>query len=299
MDVLVIPDDRADGAEWAEGLRGNGFLVAAAAWPPDAARPAAVVILDRPAPEMLGQRLATLAAHPALAEAVVLVRTDDADSRRHCRLAGAFPLPVGAGGDCGAATLLLALRLWGETARRRTLEDDRQRLAAERAALSALAPFAGAGEILSPETGRYRARRLLTYGPATVLVLAIDDFDGLRRGFGLETAARAEDAVAALLAETPARLGDMACGRGPGLGWIIWLAGDTRASASALAHALLDRVRAAGLTASPLRAEARITISAGIAPAPARSDAEAAEEAAEAALRLAASLGGDRIRWAG
>ena len=152
MDVLAIPGEGSNDTGWAEGLGALGFMIViAVAWPPDTTRPAAIVILDRPAPDVVEQRLAALTRHPALSEAVVLIRADDAADDgigRICRLSGAFPLTARAAPDECAAFLLLALRLWGESARRRTLEDDRQHLEAERLALQAdrshvLEPFIG------------------------------------------------------------------------------------------------------------------------------------------------------------
>lgn len=298
MDILVIGPG---GEALAARLRSLGFTVAVADdLPAGEGRAAPLVILDRPAPGTLATRLTALARHPGFADSVVLVHDDAVDDglHRRCGLSGAIPLEAGAAPRDLAARIRLAARLQGEIGRRRALEADKCRLEEERAALRSLAPFGAGGEILGADTGRYRAQRLLAKGAATIVLLAVDDFEHWRRGFGVDAARATEVAVTGLLAACPARLGDMLHSRGAGQGWGLWLSGTDRAEASLVTRRLLDRVCDAGLLHAPARPDTRVSLSAGIAVAPAQSAARKAEETAEAALHLAASLGGNRIRWA-
>lgn len=297
MLVTVIAADDTDRAVWTARLTGLGTDVRALAEiPPPGAGASAILLLVRPAPATVGRQLAALADHPDFATAVVLVAPgetadllDDA-----CRIAGAILL---AGHEFGPAHLALARLAAREIARRRPLEQDRDDMARERLTLRDLSPVAETGQVLTAGAGQYRAQRLLAAGPALVLVLAIDNLAQWRAGYGRETTAATIAAVEQILVEVPAALGQMLHRRGDG-GWSLWLAGAERASASAAARNLLDAVIRAGLRHAPGRGDGAVTLSAGIALARCTSAEAEAEAAAEASLRLAASLGGNRIRWA-
>lgn len=297
MLVTVIAADDSDRAAWSARLTGFGAEVRALTEiPPPGSGATAVLLLARPAPAAIGRQLAALADHPDFAAAVVLV--DPGEGSDHlaeaCRIAGAVLL---AEGEISPAHLALAFLAAREIARRRRLEQGRDEMARERLALRGLSPFAETGQVLTAGSGLYRAQRLLAAGPALVLVLAVDNLAHWQAGYGREATAATLAAVEQLLAEVPAALGQMLHRREDG-GWGLWLAGTERAAASAAARNLLDAVLRAGLRHAPGRADGAVTLSAGIALADSRSAARAAEAAAEASLRLAASLGGNRIRWA-
>lgn len=231
--------------------------------------------------------------------APVAVLSDDETLAPACALIGALLLPLGTN-DAGLGSVLrFAGRLTGEISRRRTLEDRRDALEAERRALRSLAPFEADGLILGAASGRYRAQRLLAGGPGLVMIMAIDEQASWTAAFGRDAGARTEAAVAAILVAAPGRLGDILHSRGPGAGWGLWLAGQDRAAASATALRLLDMVVAAHLFHDRGRSESAVTLSIGIAAAPAEGAALAAETLAERALAHAAALGGNRIRWTG
>lgn len=229
----------------------------------------------------------------------VAVLSDDETLAPACALIGALLLPTGLGDAALGLALRFAGRLAGEAGRRRSLEGQRDVLDGERRALRSLAPFEAGGMILGTATGRYRAQRLLAAGPALVMVIAIDEQANWAAAFGRDAAARTEAAVAGLLVGAPGRLGDILHSRGALEGWGLWLAGQDRAAASAIAHRLLDLLEARHLFHDRSRADSAVTISIGIAPAPAESAASEAEARAWQALGHAAALGGNRIRWSG
>lgn len=297
MLVTVIAADATDRAAWTTRLTGFGAEVRALAEiPPPGAGAAAVLLLARPAPAVAGRQLAALADHPDFAAAVVLVDPGEASDHlaEACRIAGAVLL---AAGEISPAHLALAFLAAREIARRRPLEQGRDEIARERLALRGLSPFAETGQVLTTGAGRYRAQRLLAAGPALVLVLAVDNLAHWQAGYGREATAATLAAVEQILAEVPAALGQMLHRRAEG-GWGLWLAGAGRADASAAARNMLDAVLRAGLRHAPGRGDGAVTLSAGIALARCASAEAEAETAAEASLRLAASLGGNRIRWA-
>lgn len=297
MLVTVMAADDHERAAWSGRLAGLGARVRAlAALPASEDGPSAILLLARPAPATIGRHLAALAAHPDFADAVILVAPGDEPDllAEACRLAGAILLP---GDAIEGAHLDLARLAAGERARCRRFEQGRDDMERERLALRHLSPFAETGQVLTAGSGHYRAEKLLAIGPALILVLAIDHLAQWRAGYGRDAAAGTMAAVEQLLAEVPAALGQMLHRRADG-GWGLWLAGTERAAASAAARNLLDAVLRAGLRHAPGRADGAVTLSAGIALADSGSAARAAEAAAEASLRLAASLGGNRIRWA-
>lgn len=251
------------------------------------------LLIDPPAAG-IGARLARLDG-----AAPVAVLSDDETLAPACALIGALLLPLGTGDGHLGPALRFAGRLAGEASRRRTLEDRRDALETERRALRSLAPFEADGMILGAATGRYRAQRLLAGGPGLVMIMAIDEQASWTAAFGRDAGARTEAAVAAILVAAPGRLGDILHSRGPGAGWGLWLAGQDRAAASATALRLLDMAVAAHLFHDRGRRESAVTLSIGIAAAPAESAALAAEALAEQALAHAAALGGNRIRWTG
>lgn len=251
------------------------------------------LLIDPPAAG-IGTRLARLEG-----TAPVAILSDDEALAPACALIGALLLPLGTGDGHLGLALRFAGRLAGEASRRRTLEDRRDTLESERRALRSLAPFEADGMVLGAATGRYRAQRLLAGGPGLVMIMAIDEQANWAAAFGRDAGARTEAAVAGILVAAPGRLGDILHSRGPGAGWGLWLAGQDRAAASATALRLLDMVVAARLFHDRSRSESAVTLSIGIAAAPAESAALAAEALAEQALAHAAALGGNRIRWTG
>ncbi|PWR20862.1 hypothetical protein [Zavarzinia compransoris] len=301
MLVAVIDRDAGRHGAWRERLAALGWA-AEAGTDADAlsGRAAEIVLLVEPPAAGIARALAGLAVHGDFAAATVLVvaGADAALLRHACRIAGAVLLEA-AGLDLSLdGHLRLAARLAGETARRRALEDQRRRLEDERLALRSLSPFAGGGRLLSESAGRYRAQRLLAAGPAIVIHLALDDLGHWRAGYGRDALRATLDRVEARLAAVPGSLGDMIHVRGEDGGWGLWLAGNDRAMASASARQMLDAVVRAGLHHAPARPESLVTLSAGVATAPREGSARQAEAAADSSLRLAASLGGNRIRWA-
>ncbi|PWR18139.1 hypothetical protein [Zavarzinia aquatilis] len=272
---------QAIGAEIGEGIDGGE---------------ADLVLVVEPAVAGIGTLFARLEG-PGAPPVVVL--SDDEALARACALIGALLLPAGLGDAALGLALRFTGRLAGEAGRRRSLEGQRDALDVERRALRSLAPFQADGMILGAATGRYRAQRLLASGAALVMVVAIDEQAAWAAAFGRDAAARTEAAVAALLVGAPARLGDILHSRGALAGWGLWLAGQDRAAASAIANRLLDLIEARHLRHDRSRADSAVTISIGIAPAPAESAASEAEARASHALAHAAALGGNRIRWSG
>ncbi|RJF89599.1 hypothetical protein D3874_23670 [Oleomonas cavernae] len=130
------------------------------------------------------------------------------------------------------------------------------------------------------------------------MMIAIDDLAALRAGAGIDAAQDAERATAALLVRCPARLGDILHVRGPGQGWGLWSADIDRPAAAAQARQILDLVEARRLPHDFARGADSLTISIGIATTGLKTAAGAAEARALEALGRAASLGGNRIRWA-
>ncbi|MCW0181726.1 MAG: hypothetical protein OJI70_08125, partial [Zavarzinia sp.] len=229
----------------------------------------------------------------------VAVLSDDETLAPACALIGALLLPLGTSDAQLGLVLRFAGRLAGEVSRRHTLEGRRDTLESERRALRGLAPFEADGMTLGTATGRYRAQRLLAGGPGLVMIMAIDELASWTAAFGRDAGARTETAVTGILVAAPGRLGDILHSRGPGAGWGLWLAGQDRAAASAIALRLLDMVVAGRLFHDRSRSESAVTLSIGIAAAPAEGAALAAEALAEQALAHAAALGGNRIRWTG
>ncbi|MFA5120356.1 hypothetical protein [Zavarzinia sp.] len=293
MDIVLIDPDPARRAAWASRLARLGGHATSAGTPADAAG-AALLLLRAPESGAVGALLTLAAESPAVF--AVIAGSATAALREACALAGVELLEDGA--DDAALALLIrhAARLQGERSRRLHLETEKRQLAEQRLALRDLAPFEAGNTMLRPATGRYRAQHLLAAGPALVITLALDGLGALRAGAGADAAGAAEARIGALLAEAPARLGDMMHVRGPGAGWALWRPGHDREAAERLALGLLDRVEGAGLPHGHGRR--RLTLSAGIALAPAASPALSAEERADAALARAADLGGNRIRWA-
>ncbi len=289
VDIALIDPEPARRAAWATRLARLGGRAMAAATPAEAAD-AALLLIRAPEGGPIGALLAQVAESPAVL--AVIAGTATAALRDACALAGAELLDEGT--DDAALTLLLrrAARLHSERSRRLHLEAEKRHLAEQRLALRDLAPFEAGSTLLRPATGRYRAQHLLAAGPALVITLALDGLDTLQAEAGADAATAVEARIAALLAEAPARLGDMLHARGPGAGWCLWRPGQDREAAERLTLVLLDRV------AGAVQDGHRPTLSAGIALAPAASPARAAEARADAALARAAALGGNRIRWA-
>lgn len=276
---------------WRRRLLALGMIVEEA---PDTSSAMLTLLIEPPAAR-IGARLAGLEATGTRA---LLAVTDDPGLDPALALVGALRLPLSVDDAVLAHALRFAGRLAGEAARRHALEATRAETEATRLALCGLAPFEADGVILGEATGRYRAQRLLAKGPAFVALMAIDGLAPWSAAFGPTWAARLEATVATLLVQVPARLGDVLHRRTAPDGWGLWLPGDDRAGVSAVAGRLLDAVEARRLFHDPSRADAPVTLSAGIAFAPALGSATAAEARALAALDAAAALGGNRIRWA-
>lgn len=294
MLIAVFDGDGARGTRLLARLATLGYD--AVPFEADAERSAGLVIVGWPAAEPAGALLARLGADGA----VVLVIADEIPPalQAAAALCGAEILAESLTDAALAGHLRTAARLWGEAARRRVMEAGRAQVLIERDALRVLAPFERGGLILAAATGRYQAQLLLEHQAATIMMIAIDDLPALRAGAGIDAARDAERATAALLVRSPARLGDMLHARGPGQGWGLWCADPDRPSVATQARQILDLVEARRLPHDFARGADSLTISVGIATADIKTAAGAAEQRALQALGRAASLGGNRIRWA-
>jgi GGDEF domain-containing protein len=294
MLIAVLDDDGTRRTRLLGRLATLGYD--AASFDGDTERSAGLVIVGCPTAEPAGALLARLSTDGA----VVLVIADEISPalQAAAALCGAEILAESVSDAAFAGHLRTAARLWGEAARRRVMEAQRDQVLAERDALRILAPFERGGLILSPASGRYQAQLLLEHQAATIMMIAIDDLAALRAGAGIDAAQDAERATAALLVRSPARLGDMLHARGAELGWGLWCADTDRQAVAIQARQILDLVEARRLPHDFARGADSLTISIGIATAGFKTAAGTAEARALQALGRAASLGGNRIRWA-
>lgn len=294
MLIALLDGDTLRRERWQERLARLGHQIAT-----DGARPA-LVILGWPVAVPLGGLLAELAGAEATRQAGQMIIAGEIPESLEvaAAVAGAMIVPETIDDRLLGGILRLHDRLRGEVARRQVLEVIRDRVDVERNALRELAPFERDGRHLAPATGRYRAQLLLEQQAAALMLIAIDDLPALQAGAGIDAARDAERATITLIAALPARLGDMLHARQAGRGWGLWLPGTDRATAATQARQILDAVEARRLPNDYARAADCLTISIGIALAARGAPAAETEARAATALAHAASLGGNRIRWA-